>query len=96
LHAKHVEPTPTERFRAEALWTLVQALSAGRSIDPALVVSRNDISEFHRLLQSNGDVESHRLMQGWRREAVGRRLLEIVRGKHAVNLTWANESLRAS
>lgn len=95
-HGKHVEPTPTERFRTDALWTLVQVLSAGRSIDPALVASRSDIAELFRLFQSGANVDGHPIMQGWRRQAVGTSLLEIVRENRAVSVRWANESLRAT
>jgi len=93
---KHVEPTPTERFRTDALWTLVQVLAAGRSTDPALVASRSDVAELSRLLRSGANVDAHPIMQGWRREAVGARLIEIVRSGGAVNVNWADESLRAT
>ena len=82
------EPTPSERFRTDSLWALVQVLCLGRSIDPNLVVSRQDVGELDRLLNDGGDVSEHRLFKGWRREAVGERVLELVRSGDHVGFTW--------
>jgi ribonuclease D len=92
---RHVEPTPTQRFRIDALWALVQSLCCGQSIDPALVISRADVVELDRLLHSGGDLSAHRLFQGWRRDAIGDKLLSVVRDHKAVSLEWNENSLRA-
>src|SRR4029078_2010017 len=42
--ARTIEPTPTERFRADALWAAAQCLCTGKGVDPALVTSRQEIS----------------------------------------------------
>jgi ribonuclease D len=82
------EPTPSERFRTDSLWALVQVLCLGRSIDPGLVVSRQDVSELDRLLNDGGDVSTHRLFKGWRRDAVGERVLRVIRSGDHVGLAW--------
>jgi ribonuclease D len=82
------EPTPSERFRTDSLWALVQCLCLGKSIDPNLVVSRQDIGELDRLLNDGADVNRHRLFTGWRREAVGERLAQIVTGGDPATLKW--------
>jgi ribonuclease D len=87
------EPTPTERFRADSVWALVQCLCHGQSIDPNLVVSRQDVGELDRLLQEGADVSSHKLLQGWRRQAVGQRVLDVVRNGGRLELEW-NDALR--
>jgi ribonuclease D len=93
---KQVEPTPTERFRIDALWSLVQVICTGQQIDPALVASRADIVELHRLLHGGSDVNTSPIFQGWRRAAVGEKLLQLVRESKSMTLTWANESLRVN
>ena len=82
------EPTPSERFRTDSLWALVQCLCLGKSIDPNLVVSRQDIGELDRLLHDGADVSGHRLFTGWRRDAVGDRLAQIINGGNQVSLGW--------
>jgi ribonuclease D len=90
------EPTPTERFRADAVWAAAQALCIGQSIDPALVTSRQEIGEFHRTLTKRGDVEESSLMKGWRRQALGEPLLKLLTSGGHIDLEWANGSLRAA
>ena len=90
------EPTPSERFRTDSLWALVQCLCLARSIDPNLVVSRQDIGELDRLLHDGADVSEHRLMSGWRREAVGERLLELVRRNATIAVTWRDGRLNST
>lgn len=42
-----IEPTPRQRFAADALWAAAQCLAAARQIDPALVANRQDIADFY-------------------------------------------------
>jgi len=93
---KQREETPAERFRSDALWTLAESLCFGRGIDPNLVANRQEISQLARHLfdgDAPGDV---RLLEGWRREAIGDTLLSIVKGQGAVSLNWTDGLLRAS
>lgn len=93
--AREVEPSPSERFRADSLWAATQCLCAGRSIDPALVSSRQEIGDFYRHIQAGNADPSQRLLTGWRREAVGDPLMRMIRGEIAVDLGWKQGTLRA-
>jgi ribonuclease D len=93
---RSVEPTPTERFRADAVWAAAQALCIGKSIDPALVTSRQEIGEFHRTITRGDDVESSPLMKGWRRQALGAPLLKLLTSGGHIHLEWAEGSLRSA
>lgn len=92
---RDVEPTPTERFRSDALWAAAQVLCVGRSIDPALVLSRQDCGELYRALASGADVGGLRVMRGWRRDALGQNLLNLCEGAARVTVGWTGGSLRA-
>ena len=73
--ARTHEPTPSERFAADALWAAAQCLCVGQSMDVALVTSRQEIGDFHRHAIAKTDASHLSLMQGWRREALGEPLL---------------------
>ncbi len=90
------EPTPAERFRADSLWAVVQSLCLGQSFDPNIVASRQDIAELDRALARGADVSHHRLMQGWRGEAIGGRLMQIIRDGKAFSMRWAGERIQLS
>lgn len=90
------EPSPVERFRVDALWAAAQVLCSGRSIDAALVTSRNEIGEFYRAVTSGGDLSSLHLYQGWRREALGEPLAKLMRGESQLDVRWANGTLNVS
>ena len=92
---RDVEPTPTERFRSDSLWATAQALCMGRSIDSAVALSRQDCSELYRALAGKQDLGDLRVMQGWRREALGERLVRLYEGAETVSLGWSDGSLRA-
>lgn len=93
---RHYEPTPQEKFRADALWAAAQAICAGQSIDPALVTSRQEIGELFRSTTAGEDAKELRVLTGWRRHALGEPLLELMSGKGAFRLEWADASLKAS
>jgi ribonuclease D len=86
--AKHVEPTPSERFGAESLFTLASAICAARSIDPALVTSRQEIAELYRALSEKAPLPDVNVMKGWRGEACGRKLVELFSGQGELSVTW--------
>jgi ribonuclease D len=93
--AREAEPTPSERFGAESLYAAVAAICAGSSIDPALVASRQDISELYRALVSATDLPDLRILKGWRNEACGQKLIELYRGQRSLQLTWQQGRLHA-
>jgi ribonuclease D len=91
---RDVEPTPTERFRSDALWAAAQVLCAGRSIDPAVVLSRQDCAELYRALAARQDASDLRVMKGWRREALGDRLVRLYAGTTRASMRWTDGALR--
>ncbi len=88
------EPSPADRFRADALWASAQCLAYGRGIDPALLTNRQEIGEFFRLVQGGGDTSESRLMQRWRREAIGEQLAQMITGESQFTLKWAGGILQ--
>ena len=74
--------------RAEALWAASQALCAGQALDPALVTNRSEIVEMDRRLALNEPVDDLHLMKGWRRNALGQALLDLLAGKHEFTHRW--------
>jgi ribonuclease D len=91
---REIEPTPTERFRSDSMWAAAQVLCAGRSIDPAVVLSRQDCGELYRALASGQDASDLRVMKGWRRDALGDRLARLFTGTEQALLRWSDGSLR--
>jgi ribonuclease D len=89
------EPTPTERFRADALWAAAQCLCIGQSVDPSLVTSRQEIGDFYRYLSRGGKEPDIALLKGWRKEAVGEPLRQMVKERRAIAVDWVEGSLRA-
>jgi ribonuclease D len=87
--SKDIDPSPQQRFRADALWSAVQCLCAGRSIDPALVTSRQEIGELYRRLSASESPDDLRLMRGWRREAAGGWAVDFLAGKANLQLAWS-------
>jgi ribonuclease D len=93
LPPRHPEPTPAQRFAADSLWGLVQMLCASQDIDSNLVTSRQELGELHRHLAEGSDPSGLRLMRGWRLEAVGRQLTDMVRQKIALTVKWDGDRL---
>jgi ribonuclease D len=96
---RSVEPSPSDRFSADALWAAAQALCTGQSIDPALVTSRHEIGELYRRLATGSSVPQSGLadmglFKGWRARALGEPLLRLVRGQATLSLKWESGSLR--
>jgi ribonuclease D len=100
VSSRSIEPSPSDRFSADALWAAAQALCTGQSIDPALVTSRHEIGELYRRLAASGsppsqiDLRDMGLFRGWRAQALGEPLLRVVRGQATLSLTWVSGSLR--
>lgn len=92
--AQH-EPTPTERFRTESLWAAAQGLCLAQGMDPAVAASRQDVAEFDRAWVAGAEsaVAACKIMRGWRREAVGDRLVQLLRGDAVLGIRWSNGRL---
>ena len=91
---RDTEQTPTERFRSDAMWAAAQAICVGNAVDPAIVTSRQEMSDFYRAITTNADVSRLRLMTGWRREALGEPLIKLVSGEGGMSLRWEDGSLK--
>jgi ribonuclease D len=91
---RQIEPSPTERFRADALWAAAQAICAGQSIDPGLVTNRQEIGEFLRHILSHADAKALPIMNGWRRDALGMPLKEFLLNSSEIAFQWTDGSLR--
>ena len=89
------EPAPGEKFSTEALWAAAQCLCAGKSIDPGVATDRQEVGEFVRAFHSKTGVGSHRLMTGWRREAIGGDLSALLAGAARLELSWSDGMLKA-
>jgi ribonuclease D len=89
------EPTPTERFRADALWAATQCLCIGQALDPNLVTSRQEIGDLYRFLTRGGKEPNIGLLKGWRRQAVGQPIQRMVKEGQPIKLDWSEGSLRA-
>jgi ribonuclease D len=79
---QHNDLSPREKFLCDALWASAQDFCYCRGIDPNLVTSRQEISEFRRVIRANcsdpGKSSELRLLAGWRRAALGEKLLELI------------------
>ena len=94
--SRDYEPSPAEKFRADAIVATTQALCAGLSIDPSLVANRQDINEFFRYVTAPSNSELPKLLCGWRKKAVGDVLASFLAGKKHIALTWTDGELRAA
>jgi len=83
------EATPGEKFGADVLWTATQAICHAQSIDPAVVTSRQQIGELHQALTFGEPTDTMPILQGWRRQAVGDKLLAMWHGDDAVTVRLA-------
>jgi ribonuclease D len=88
------EPAAEEKFRADALFYAAQCLCAGQGIDPSLVTSRQEIGEFYHIHLSGRIPDDLRILRGWRREALGQRLLALLNGQTPVTLQWIDGTPR--
>jgi ribonuclease D len=88
------EQTPTMRFQADAVWAAAQSLCVAEGIDPALVMSHQEVVDWHRSFARGEDVSGFRLMRGWRAKAVGEKLVNLLNGKARVEMQW-EDGLRA-
>jgi ribonuclease D len=85
---READPSPQLRFRSDALYAAFLCLCAGQSLDPNLVASRSELSEFFRLIGSGESVAELPLMTGWRREAAGQAIVDLLEGKLRFNIEW--------
>lgn len=90
---KPAEPLPSERFRAESVWAAAQAICLSQGLDPAAVASRQEVAELDRAFAADESLDSLKVMTGWRRDALGNRLVELLRGQREVTMKWVGQRL---
>ena len=94
---RDAEPTPRQRFAADSLWSALGVLCAGRSIDPSLVSSRQEVGEVYRAVSTGAPPPADaRMLVGWRREAAGQALLDLMAGRLSLTARWADAALRTT
>jgi ribonuclease D len=91
---READPSPQLRFRSDALYAAFLCLCSGQSLDPNLVASRGELGEFFRAINSGESVEEHSLMTGWRRQAAGQAMVDLLAGKLKMTIAW-DQTLRA-
>ena len=89
------EQSPAEKFRTDSLWAVTQCVCAGQSIDVAVVTSRQEINDFYQFLTAPSNGHTHRLLNGWRREALGETLVQLLKDNARIELAWPNGALKA-
>jgi ribonuclease D len=73
-----VEPPPREKFKGDSLWAAAQSWCFAQGIDPAIVASRQEITDLRRSVLAGAQGGDLPVMQGWRREALGGKLVELI------------------
>jgi ribonuclease D len=86
--ARAPEPTLAEKFAADSALALLQTIALGRGIDPTLLANRRDVESFARLAAHGAALDSHLLMQGWRREAAGELMRRLISSGGKAKLEW--------
>jgi ribonuclease D len=82
------EPTLADKFAADGAWALLQTIGHARGIDPNVLASRREVELLVRRVIGGKDVSRHPLLTGWRADAAGRRLLDLLGGDGTVTLNW--------
>jgi ribonuclease D len=88
------DPLLRDKFRHDSLWAAAQAFCCGQGLDPQLVTSKQEIIDFDRDLRTGPSIEAQRLMTGWRREALGEKLVELIRNDARTTLSWNSDGLQ--
>lgn len=68
---KNHEETAAEKFATDALLVEIQRHCYRHGIDPALITSRQEVSEVRRRWAAGESPDELRLMRGWRRDVAG-------------------------
>ena len=92
--ARTFEPSPTERFRADAIWAAAQCICIGQGIDPALVTSRQEVGEFVRHVNHGREPKDNGILKGWRRAALGEPLMSLMTRAGKVAIEWKDGGLK--
>lgn len=91
----YVRETPVDQVRIDALNALAANLCYSRRIAPSLAVNRKDIAHLYFAHRRGRDLESCRLMRGWRSELLGHLLIDFIEGSTEVSLFWDDHGMKA-
>lgn len=91
----YVRETPSDQVRIDALNALAGNLCYSRRIAPSLAVNRKDVAQLYYAHRRGRDLESCRLMRGWRSELLGHLLIDFIEGKTDVSLSWDDQGMKA-
>ena len=94
MEPRPAEPTPTDRFAADAAQVLAGTLAFGRGLDLALIANKQDLADFHRRAAAGEPLDDLRVMTGWRRDALGDPMLRILRGDETLRVAWSDGTMR--
>ncbi|HTW95418.1 MAG TPA: HRDC domain-containing protein [Tepidisphaeraceae bacterium] len=82
------EPSPRERYLADALWAAGQTWCFGNGLDPNLLSSRQEIGDLCRCVERGEPTDNLPLLCGWRKEALGDKLLQLLKGHFRFGVSW--------
>lgn len=91
---RKTDELPAEQFKVDGLLALAQTLAMGHGVDPQIVMTRSDVAALVRQASRHGQADGLRLMQSWRGELVGKKLVKLVREGGAVGVTVALGQVR--
>lgn len=76
---RNEEPTPTGKFKADAVWTAAQAICQTHGIDPMMGASRTEIGKLTWALWNGRQAPKDlAVMQGWRKSLLGDPLIALI------------------
>jgi len=84
-------PSPEEEFRYDALWVVAQSLAVGQSISPALAVNHRETDALYQAISNGEPFAEHRIMTGWRGEAIGGPLVDVLTGRCQIKIGYSVE-----
>lgn len=86
---RELEPTPSQKFLADALWAACQAHCHAHGIDPQLVTARQEIGRLvHAITTGTPVPKTLGLLTGWRRGFVGELLLALIGPGGELRIRW--------
>lgn len=85
---RDVEPTPSQKFQADALWAACQSLCHAEGIDPQLVSSRQEIGRLVAAVAEGRPVPDLGLLRGWRKAFLGERALQLLAHGGELRVVW--------
>jgi len=84
-------PSPEEEFHSDAVWIVTQALAVSQSISPALAVNHRETDALYQAISRGEPFAEHRIMTGWRGEAIGGPLVDVLTGRCQIKIGYSVE-----